>query len=103
MLKIIIKIKKYIKIGIIFLFLIVLQLAVFSIIAIDNKTKESIKGDKEIIIKEEKENSNKEIIISLIEEMKIIESIEKQLEEERKYEVVLSASNDYLPPKPGGK
>lgn len=103
MLKIIIKIKKYIKIGIIFLFLIVLQLAVFSIIAIENKTKESIKGDKEIIIKEEKENSNKEIIISLIEEMKIIESIEKQLEEERKYEVVLSASNDYLPPKPGGK
>lgn len=39
MLKIIIKIKKYIKIGIIFLFFIVSQIAVFSIIAIDNKNK----------------------------------------------------------------
>lgn len=100
MLKIIIKIKRYIKIGIIFLFFIVSQIAVFSIIAIDNKTKESTKGDEKTIIKEE-DKENKKLIVSLIEETKIIEYLEKQLEEEREYEIVLSASNDYLPPKPG--
>lgn len=99
MLKIIIKVKKYIKIGIIFLFFIVSQIAVFSIIAIDNKTKESTKGDEKTIIKEEDKENKK--LISLIEETKIIEYLEKQLEEEREYEIVLSASNDYLPPKSG--